>query len=437
MLVSRAMMRHEGELGMEAAGDHRSAGAPAALRCLPSAGDILLDVRALSKQFGGVRALDGVSLDVRRGEIHALLGENGAGKSTLIKVIAGAIQPTAGGMAVHGHPAQFAGPPDAQRAGIAVVHQHYNLVASLSVQENLWLGQRLPRRAGILVDWPRVRRQARAWLDRVALAVDPGRIVSELRPDERAMVSLARAIASDAQLIVLDEPTASLLQHEVGTLFAQMRRLAAFGHAFLYVSHRLAEVLEIADRATVLRDGRNAGTFRRDEMDHRTVVAAIVGPGKALDEQRPPSAMTAEITLEVEALRGPHVAGVGFALRRGEILGLAGLPASGAEETLHLLFGRAAAAGGRIRLNGREIALRSPRDAVAAGIALVPSDRLAEAVIARHSVRENISLVSLARYRRDPVLGFINRRREAAAVRDLTRRLAIRMPGLEAPIEAL
>ena len=247
----------------------------------------VLEVRELVKEFLGTRALSGVNLTVRYGEIHALLGENGAGKTTLIKTIVGALQPTEGTILIDSAPVRFGSPVDAQEAGIAVVHQHSNLVSTLSVEENLWLGRPLPRLAGALINWAAMRRRAMEILDYVGSSVKPGAMLSDLRPDERAMISIARAIASDARLIILDEPTAALLPDEVDTLFQQMRRLAREGLGFLYVSHRLTEVMEIADRVSVLRDGRNAGSFDRDSMDRRAVIAAIVGPTKELELKRP------------------------------------------------------------------------------------------------------------------------------------------------------
>jgi ABC-type sugar transport system ATPase subunit len=402
----------------------------------PRGGVPALEVRGLVKEFPGTRALDGVDLTVRYGEIHALLGENGAGKSTLIKAVTGAHRATAGSIRIDGREVSFASPQEAQAAGIAVVHQHSNLVDNLSVAENLWLGRELPLR-GPFVDWGAVRREARSILGRVGVSIEPDRLIAELRPDERAMVAIAKAIATDARLIILDEPTAALLPHEVDALFAQMRRLAGAGHAFLYVSHRLTEVFRIADRITVLRDGRNAGDFDRGSMDRRAVIQAIIGPGKSYDENRSAMGAGAPPVLIVEGLAGGPVQGVSFTLHEGEILGLPGLPGSGAEETLDLLFGRVPRSAGRITLAGRELALRSPGEAIAAGIALVPKDRLAEAVLHGFSVRENISIVSLDRHRIDRVFQFLSRRSEVREAERMARELNVRMPSIEAAISAL
>jgi ABC-type sugar transport system ATPase subunit len=404
-----------------------------------SAGDDappVLEARGIVKDFPGTRALDHVDLVVRRGEIHALLGENGAGKSTIIKCICGAYQPTEGRILIDGAEVTIGSPQDAQAAGIAVVHQHSNLIASLSVEENLWLGEPLPRTAGLLVNWRAVRARAREVLGAVGLDIPPDAICADQRPDQIAMVSIAKAVATKARLIILDEPTAALLPHEVETLFTQMRRLSRDGQSFIYVSHRLTEVFEIADRVTVLRDGRNAGAFDRGNMDRNAVIAAIVGSdkghgGRAADTAR------AEVRLSVTGLEGPRVHGIGFDLRAGEVLGIAGLPGSGADETIELLFGSTRPRAGVVRVDNREIRLRSPVDAIAAGIALVPKDRLAEAVLHGYSVRENISLPSLGRFLRDPVARFVNRRAEDRAARAVVERMRVRTPGIETPIDAL
>lgn len=397
----------------------------------------VLEVRGIVKDFPGTRALDKVDLVVRHGEIHALLGENGAGKSTIIKCVVGAHPPTAGTILVDGKEVSFAGPHDAVAAGIAVVHQHSNLIPGLSVEENLWLGEPLPRIAGTLINWRAVRAKAREIMARVHLDVAPETLVSDLRPDQRAMVSIAKAVASDASLIILDEPTTALLPDEVETLFAQMRRLSNEGHAFLYVSHRLAEVFDIADRATVLRDGRNAGTFSRGEMDRQAVVAAIVGSEKSLRKGRAPSTATETVVMSVTGLCGARVHGVDFDLHAGEILGIAGLPGSGADETIDLLFGRNPASAGAVSIGGASIRLRDPRDAIAAGIALVPKERLAEAVLHGFSVRENISLPSLSRYLREPIARFVNRAAEDKAAISVVERMKVRTPGIETAIDAL
>jgi ABC-type sugar transport system ATPase subunit len=400
--------------------------------------EIVLEVTGLVKEFPGTRALDGVDIEIRRGEIHALLGENGAGKSTLIRSICGASRPTDGQIYVAGRPVELNSPQQAQDLGIAVVHQHFNLVPQLSVAENLFLSQTLPRRIGIFVDWNITEQRARKLLDRVGLKVDPWTEVSKLRPDESAMVAIAKAIGSDARIIILDEPTSALLPAEVSILFGHMRRLASEGHSFLYVSHRLTEVFEIADRVTVLRDGRRAGAWTRDQMSRKTIIKAIVGGDKPwIDDTGAERAAHGEAIVVAGALAGGKVRDLSFELRSGEILGFAGLPGSGAEEALDLLFARSAVLSGQLTVSGKPLTLRSPRDAKNAGIALVPKNRHAESLLSGASVRENISLPNLNRFITDPVVRFIRRGRERAEAQEIATKLAIKMPSLEASIDSL
>src|SRR3984957_18133109 len=400
--------------------------------------DTVLEVKGLVKEYPGTRALDGVDLQIHRGEIHALLGENGAGKSTLIRLICGASRPTEGQILFEGRLVELNSPQQAQDLGVAVVHQHFNLVPQLSVAENLFLSQTLPRRVGLFVNWTVIEKRAAKLLDRVGLKINPWTEVSGLRPDENAMVAIAKAIGSDARIIILDEPTSALLPAEVSILFGHMRRLASEGHSFLYVSHRLAEGFEIADRVTVLRDGKRAGAWARADLSRRTVIEAIVGAGKPwIEDAAAAKSPSGAAILVAEDLAGGRVESLSFELRAGEILGFAGLPGSGAEEALDLLFARNPIRRGLLKMNGRASTLRTPRDAKNAGLALVPKNRHAESLLPGASVRENISLPNLNRFVTDPFARFIHRGRESAEARRIAVRLAIRMPNLEASIDSL
>jgi len=337
-------------------------------------GGVFLQVSGLVKQFPGTLALDHVDLTVRRGEIHALLGENGAGKSTLIRQVCGASQPTSGKILIEGAEVVLPSPHAAASLGIAVVHQHFNLVPQISVVENLFLTEGLPRRAGIFVNWATSFRRA----------------------------------------------------------------LAAEGHAFLYVSHKLAEVFEIADRVTVLRDGRNAGHWTREQLSRRAIIEAIVGSQKALIEDTMDAPVkTGAVLLSATGARGGRVVDMSFELRAHEILGIAGLPGGGAEEALDLLYGRYPMSAGRLAVGGKDVVLRSPRDAKAAGLALVPKDRHAESLLPGASVRENISLPNLDQFITDRLLRLIRRGRERTEAESIGRRLAVKMAGVEAPIQSL
>jgi ABC-type sugar transport system ATPase subunit len=329
--------------------------------------EFAIECRDVVKVYPGTRALDRVDLQVRHGEIHALLGQNGAGKSTLIRAIAGADPPTSGSIYVEGAEVRIDNPHMARSFGVAVVHQHFNLAADLSVRENLFLGHNFPRRWNGLVDWRSLTDKARALLDRLGLKIDPRANIGDLRPDELAMIAIARAIASEAKVIILDEPTAALLPDEVAVLFAHIRRLAAEGHAFLYVSHRLSEVFEIADRISVLRDGRRIGTWALAETTRAAVIAAIVGSSKAeVDEMRPSEEFRGNVVLSVTNAVSDGVRDLTFTLHKGEVVGFAGLPGSGAEEAVAMIYGRQPMRSGDFALDGKPSSFRSVRDAKAA-----------------------------------------------------------------------
>jgi ABC-type sugar transport system ATPase subunit len=415
--------------------DHVKVSDPAPL---PIGAEFAIECRNLVKVFPGTRALDGVDLYVRRGEIHALLGQNGAGKSTFIRAIAGADPPTTGSILVEGTEVRISSPQAARAFGIAVVHQHFNLAGDLPVRENLFLGDRLPRRWNGLIDWRQVTQKSKSLLDRLGLKIDPRATVSSLKPDELAMIAIARGIASDAKIIILDEPTAALLPDEVGVLFKHIRRLAAQGHAFLYVSHRLSEVFELADRITVLRDGRRVGTWPLGETSRSAVIAAIVGSEKPeVDEVRPTESSFGKIVLSATNAVGEGVSNLTFSLREGEVVGFAGLPGSGAEEALDLLYGRRPLRAGAIELHGKPLAFRNVRAAKAAGLALIPKDRHAEAMLGGLSVRANISLPILDKFVADPILRFVRRAREREHARQIVSTLSIKTAGVDTAIDNL
>ena len=400
--------------------------------------EFAIECRNVVKEFPGTRALDGVDLQVRHGEIHALLGQNGAGKSTLIRAFAGADPPTSGAIFVEGAEVRIDTPRMAQSFGVAVVHQHFNLAADLSVRENLFLGHSFPRRWNGLVDWRSLTEKALALLDRLGLKIDPCANVADLRPDELAMIAIARAVATDAKVIILDEPTAALLPDEVAVLFAHIRRLAAEGHAFLYVSHRLSEVFEIADRITVLRDGRRIGTWPLAETTRAAVIAAIVGSNRAeVDEMRPSEASHGAVVLSVTNAASEGVRNLTFALRKGEVVGFAGLPGSGAEEAVAMIYGRQPLRSGDFELDGKARSFRSVRDAKAAGLALIPGDRHGEAILGGLTVRENIALPVFERFITDPVLRLMREPQERRHAEQIVSTLSIKTPSVDTSIDNL
>ena len=384
----------------------------------------LLAARNLTKSFPGVRALRGVSLDVGRGEVVAVIGENGAGKSTLMKILAGVQSADAGEIRVDGQPCRFRSVQDALTAGIALIHQELNLADNLDVAANLFLG-REPLRLG-LIDRERLRRDARPFLAAVGLDVDPDTRVGTLSIGRQQLVEIAKALSTQARVLIMDEPTSSLSAGEAENLFRVIRDLRSRGVSVVYISHRLGEVTALADRVVVLRDGENAGALARGEIHHAAMVRLMVGRDLSQFYPHQPHVAGAPL-LEVKDLRTPahprH--GITFEVRAGEIVGMSGLVGAGRTEVLLTLFGVTPARGGRIRVAGRDVEPRTPQEAIEAGLALVPEDRKKEGVVLGMDVRSNVSLASL---RRDQRHGFRNRAREVALSAEMIGAMRIKTP---------
>ncbi len=388
----------------------------------------VLEAAGVGKRFAGVRALDGVDLRVRPGEVLALVGENGAGKSTLIKVLTGVHQPDDGVLRHRGEPVRFDGPAAAQAAGISTVYQEVNLVPSMSVAGNLFLG-REPRRFG-LVDFARMRAEAGELLRGLGIDVAPGRPLRTLGLGAQQMVAVARAVNADARVVIMDEPTSSLEPREVDTLLGLVRTLADRGVGVVYVSHRLDELYRVCDTVTVLRDGKVVHTGPLAELDRVRLVATMLGRDLATVRAGGVTAFggehepEGEAVLVAEGLRGgAALAGVDLRVRPGEVLGLGGLLGSGRSETMQALAGLRPLSGGRVTAGGATVRPGSARAAIRAGIALVPEDRKAEGLIPHLSVRENIVLAALSRLSRG---GILSRSAQDAVVRTFMARLRIK-----------
>jgi ribose transport system ATP-binding protein len=386
----------------------------------------LVAARGISKRFPGVRALDDVSLAVGSGEVLAIIGENGAGKSTLLKILAGVQAPDGGEILVAGRPSRFRGVEDALAAGIALIHQELNLADNLDLAGNIFLG-REPRRLGLL-DLAAMRRQASEWLAMVGLDLDPATPLSRLPIGRQQLVEIAKALSTRARLLIMDEPTSSLSARETETLFRVVKDLRRRGVSVIWISHRLGEVKELADRVVVLRDGRNAGEIAdRGEIEHERMIRMMVG--RDIDRlARRPSHPPGDVVLAVRDLRTPAhpTHAVSFELRAGEIVGVAGLVGAGRTELLTTLFGITPAVAGSLALAGRAVTPKSPIEAVAAGLALVPEDRKQQGLVLEMAVRENISLVSLWPESRGGFVDFARERRLAA---EMIPALAIKTPG--------
>ena len=398
----------------------------------------LLEVRDAVKDYPGTRALDHMDFSLLAGEVHALLGENGAGKSTLIKALAGALQLSAGTIEVDGVEVEIRNPQRAQALGVSVVHQHGNLIPELSVTENVLMVEGLGRRAGILVSWRVAHRRTARLLERVGLPdLDPRREVSTLGPHEQAMVAVAKALASNARVIVLDEPTTALQPAEVDTLFAQMRKLTDEGIGFVFVTHRLGEVFKVCDRITVMRDGALVGTWDAVDLDHDSLVDQLVGAEKQISREAYRGAgETGEVVLEVRGLRGDVLRGLDLAARSGEVVGVASLPGEGAEQVVESLYGLCRSQG-EILVRGVSKKIRTPQQAVAAGMALVPRDRLGQGLVSDLSIRENATLATTRAYVSDPVLRWMRRGRERRDVTEVMDRLNLKSGGLESEVRTL
>ena len=408
----------------EGAGAVRAAPSPAAEGDSPP----VLELSGIVKTFPGVRALSGVSLELRAGEVTALVGENGAGKSTIVKVLTGIHRPDAGTIRVDGRAVSFAGPRDASDAGITAIHQETVLFDELSVAENVWLGH-APRGRFGLIDRRAMERGAKALLVRVgAEGLDPATRLKDLGIASKHLVAIARALSIEARVVVMDEPTAALSRQEIEELYALVERLKADGKAILFISHKFDEIFRIADRYTVFRDGEPAGAGRIDEVTEDALVEMMVG--RSIDAIFPPrTGELGETVLRVCGLSHPtEFDDVSFELRRGEILGFYGLVGAGRSEVMQALFGVTRTASGTVELDGRALAARSPAEAIDAGLVYVPEDRGGQGAIRGLPIFANVALPSLGRL---SSRGFVRMAEELALAREYVTRLELRAAALD------
>ncbi|MFM7058271.1 MAG: sugar ABC transporter ATP-binding protein [Planctomycetota bacterium] len=383
-----------------------------------------LEVQGISKSFPGVRALKGVSLRLLPGEVLSVVGENGAGKSTLMKILAGVHAPDTGSLLVDGRPAVLRSVRDAMDHGIALIHQELNLADNLEIGANIFLG-REPLRRG-LIDNATINATSAELLQRIGLNVPPTTLVRSLTTGQQQMVEIAKALSINARVLIMDEPTSSLSAGESERLFQVIRDLRRQGVSILYISHRLAEVQDLSDRVTVLRDGENAGELVRGEITHDSLVRLMVGREISRFFARTPH-QPGPVILEASELSTaawPRQRN-SFSIRSGEIVGIAGLVGAGRTEMLRALFGIDQPSGGQIRVAGRSVSLKCPADAIAAGLALVPEDRKQQGVVLDLSIRRNISLASVHQHARG---GWLNRTIERAQSTEMFQRLQIRAP---------
>ena len=388
--------------------------------------EVMLEVRGVSKAFPGTQALDDVSMTLRRGEVHAVLGENGAGKSTLMLILAGVHRRDTGEILLEGRKIELADPKQAQALGIKIVHQELSVVPAMSVAENIFINTQPTNRLG-LIDTGALNQLARKALQLLEVDLDPSAPVGDLSTGDQQLVEIARALSGKAKLLILDEPTSALAEHETQLLFDVIRRIKSEGVAVLYVSHKLSEVLQISDRLTVLRDGKVVGALDAREATEDRIVSMMVGRDLSLyyPEMGQP---TETCLLQVVGLRGEKFTDVSFKLYKGEILGLAGLAGAGRSEVARAIFGADPLLGGEIYLNGSKTTIRSPRDAVGVGLGYLPEDRKEQGLFLQMSAQENMIAANLRRFSGSL---FMNRRQALDESEEMVHRLQIKTPSVE------
>jgi rhamnose transport system ATP-binding protein len=392
----------------------------------------VLSISGVSKAFGGVRALTDARLDLYPGEVTALIGENGAGKSTLVKILTGVHAPDGGDIRLDGEPIRLTSPTIAQRAGISVIHQEQVVFDDLTVAENILIGD--PPKGQLGIDWKAMRTRATAILQELECDVDPDTPCRRLSVAQKHRVQIARALAQRCRIVIMDEPTAALSHREAEDLFRIIRRLKAEGRAVLFISHRFEEVFALCDRYAVFRDGAAVGEGRIDETDVDGLIRMMVGRPLSQIYPERTGAPGAE-ALRVEGLsRDGEFADVSFDVRKGEVLGVYGLVGAGRSEVMQALFGMTQADAGRVTLEGQAIRLRSPAEAIRAGVAYASEDRQREGAIPALPIRWNIALPSLDRRTR---FGLVDRRAEREWSAELARRLAVKAGDINDPLETL
>ena len=392
---------------------------------------VVLSLKNITKQYPGVLALDNVSLDFVEGEVHALLGENGAGKSTLIKIIAGAIEPDIGAISMNGKSFAYMTPHTARSLGIEVIYQEFNLVPSLSVAENIFLGDKTGR--GIIVDFKAMVKRAEEVFRQFNIVIDPYALVRDLPSAQQQIVEIAKAVSKEVRLLIMDEPTAPLTVTEVDSMFEIVRRLKEQGVTIIYISHRLEEIFRISDRVSVLRDGQYVATRATADTDRQELIALMVGRQLKEDYPRRRTPL-GDVALELVNLSGNGDCDISLSVRKGEIVGLSGLVGAGRTELARVIFGAEPVESGELFVEGKAVHIRSPEEAIALGIGLIPEDRKNQGIFLDMDVRWNISFGRVRQISRYMV---VDRHREESIAEKYLDLLNIKTPSLDQQVKNL
>lgn len=398
-----------------------------------SSGDNILELKHISKFYPGVVALDDVSLNIRRGEVHALVGENGAGKSTLIKTCSGAIEPSKGEIVINGEKFTSMTPSLSEQKGIGVIYQEFNLVGDLTVAENIFLGRAI--RKGIVVDQKAMQREAKKILDSLNIDIDPKTLVKRLSVGYQQMVEIAKAMSQNAKILIMDEPSAPLTNAEVDSMFKIVDQLKANGVTIIYISHRLEEIFRLSDRVTVLRDGQYVTTLNTVETNQDELVHYMVG--RKLTEiypERDPNCIKEEVVFEAQKVSGNGDKNISFKIHKGEVLGLGGLVGAGRTEFAELMFGMQPKTEGKFIFKGKEINPKSPKEAISLGIGLVPEDRKAKGALLGLSICNNINMPIYPKISKAFV---IDTKKEQAIAEKYKEEISIKTPSLKQLVKNL
>ena len=386
----------------------------------------ILTLKNVTKEYPGVVALDHMNLEVYPGEVHALMGENGAGKSTLIKVVSGAIKPNGGTILYEGKEYDSMTPALSKKLGIGVIYQEFNLVPDLSVAENIFLGQKLT--SGFSINRKLMNQRAKELMDSFGIDIDVTKDVKSLTVAYQQLVEITKTISSNVKVLIMDEPSAPLTNREIDAMFGIVRKLKAQGVAIIYISHRMEEIFALADRITVMRDGKYVGTKMASEIDNNGLIKMMVG--RDLDEQYPTvEKEIGEVALEVNRLcTDALLRDISFQVHKGEILGLAGLVGAGRTETARAIFGADSKSSGEIRIHGKTVQIHSPKDAIKDGIALIPEDRKKHGALLEMTIRDNISFIAVKSISK---AGFVDRNADKNMAEKYIKELSIKTPSME------